>query len=103
MEAKKLFGPKRERLKVQITDPKNNPKNQFQCGNKLDKPTRDVSIVSAYHRFGAVKYASDIDCPSIVHEVLHLTGLCDEYKEMSNGFYTDPETGEVKGSNFGGK
>ena len=26
-------------------------------------------------------YASNIDCPTITHEILHLYGLCDEYHE----------------------
>ena len=96
-----LLGPKGERLKIQIADPKNN-KSQSQCGNSLNKFTKDIAIGSSAHRSDSGKYASDIDCPSIVHEVLHLAGLCDEYEEIGNGFYTDPETGEVMGQNFGG-
>lgn len=29
----------------------------------------------------AARYAEDVDCPTITHEMLHLLGLCDEYLE----------------------
>ena len=102
--SQKLLGPKGEKLKIQIKDPstgKSNSKNQSQCGKSPNEFTRNISIGSESHRSHSRKYASDIDCPTITHEFLHLTGLCDEYKEKSMGFYTDPETREIKGQNFG--
>ncbi len=31
-------------------------------------------------------YAHDVGCPTIVHEILHLVGLCDEYAGESDGY-----------------
>jgi len=33
-----------------------------------------------------MSYKSDIDCPTIAHEVLHLLGLCDEYNGNGDGY-----------------
>jgi hypothetical protein len=33
-------------------------------------------------------------CPTNTHEMLHLLGLCDEYKETEMGYETDPGTGK---------
>lgn len=39
----------------------------------------EINVTAAGTRSFARGYAADIDCPTIVHEVLHLVGLCDEY------------------------
>ena len=39
---------------------------------------------------------SEINCATITHEVLHLVGLCDEYKETAKGFVVDSNTGHIK-------
>ena len=45
-------------------------------------PVSDIRIVmDAAHRTNSVKWAPDIDCGVIIHEVLHHLGLADEYKE----------------------
>ncbi len=36
-------------------------------------------------RSNAANYAHDVGCPTIVHEVLHLVGLCDEYPGEGDG------------------
>ncbi len=43
----------------------------------------NISIESPSFRSNALAYQSDIDCATVVHEVLHLMGLCDEYEEQS--------------------
>lgn len=40
---------------------------------------------SANVRSNAANYGHDIGCPTIVHEVLHLVGLCDEYPGEGDG------------------
>ena len=98
-----MFGPKGERLTISISRPRS-PKNQNgakgQCPKGKTK-ARHIAIGSKDHRSDAYKYESDIDCEVITHEILHLTGLCDEYKEQARGFYMDPETENVVGASFG--
>lgn len=36
-------------------------------------------------RSNAANYAHDVGCPTIVHEILHLVGLCDEYAGEGDG------------------
>ena len=101
--SQKLLGPNGEELKIQIKDPskgKNNSKKKSQCW-KSPGVTTYIYIGSKDHRSTPRKYEWDIDCPTITHEFLHLTGLCDEYKEQTKGFYTDPETGKTAAANFG--
>ena len=38
----------------------------------------------------------DEECGTITHEVMHLLGLCDEYREQVRGYVTDTETGQVR-------
>ncbi len=87
----KMLGPNGEKLKIVLEDPPN--KKQDPC---QEQSAEQIKIGSREHRSNAGKYKSDIDCPTIVHEVLHLTGLCDEYKETARGFYVSADTGEIK-------
>ncbi len=41
----------------------------------------DIRITRAGSRSFANAWSRDIDCPTIVHELLHLAGLCDGYHE----------------------
>lgn len=41
----------------------------------------DITIEPAGHGTDAASYAQNVDCATITHEMLHLLGLCDEYKE----------------------
>ena len=86
----KMLGPNGEQLKIVLKSPKENDPCQ-------GRNTKKIKIGSTVQRSHAGKYASDIDCPTITHEVLHLTGLCDEYKETQLGYYVNSQTGEVKG------
>lgn len=42
-----------------------------------------VSVERADHRSHSRAWEGDIDCPTIIHEVLHLMGLCDGYHERN--------------------
>ncbi len=48
-----------------------------------------ISIQSSEGRSNSISYAANVDCPVIVHEVLHLLGLEDEYRERTRGQYVD--------------
>ena len=85
----KMLGPNGEKLNFDIQPP---PQNRDSVCAKDIIP---ISIVSANRRSTMSKYASDINCSTITHEILHLTGLCDEYKERKTGFYVDPSTGNI--------
>ncbi|MDE0118985.1 MAG: hypothetical protein OXM55_03130 [Bdellovibrionales bacterium] len=86
----KMLGPNGEKLKIVIKSPK---KQDPRC---RAADTKEIAIGSTDHRSNAGKYEADIDCPIITHEVLHLLGLCDEYKERSRGYYVDAQTGEIE-------
>ena len=69
----KLLGPNGEKLNIIISSPKN------MC-ESLQR--QSIKIMPSYHRSSMIAYASDIDCPTILHEVLHQFGLGDEYDEL---------------------
>ena len=103
--SKKMLGPNGEKLKISISKPPPEGKSDGgggECPKGAAPPARRIAISSKKEfRSNVSKYAADIDCPTVTHEILHQFSLCDEYEEKSRGFYTDPETGEVIGSNFG--
>ena len=84
----KMLGPNGEKLKIVIQEPAK------QTNNRCENEVEEIKVGSKEHRSNAGKYESDIDCPIITHEILHLLGLCDEYKEKKRGHYVDPKTGE---------
>ncbi|MFP5491961.1 MAG: hypothetical protein ACLGG0_10695 [Bacteriovoracia bacterium] len=49
-------------------------------------PVSEISIQPAGARSHSRAYAADITCSTIVHEVLHLLGLCDEYEAKDDGY-----------------
>lgn len=65
-------------------------------------PRIDISISGPGHRSNSGDYESDIDCPTIAHEVMHLMGLCDEYSEQWIGNSYDPVTGKIVANNASG-
>lgn len=58
--------------------------------NKLPRNQRpkvnSISIEKADFGTNAAQYAESVGCPTIVHEVLHLMGLCDEYEETRSKY-----------------
>ena len=71
----KMLGPNGESLNIVIES-----SEETSCDAKT------IKIQSKNFRSNSMQYESNIDCPTITHEVLHLLGLCDEYKER--GKYT---------------
>ena len=67
----KMLGPNGEKLKIIVQEPTNNL-----CREDI----KNIKVGSKDHRSYVNKYRSEIDCPTITHEVLHLLGLCDEYE-----------------------
>ena len=86
----KMLGPNGEKLNI-VLQP---PKETKSCQETTDTHNITIESSSKNHRSNSVQYASNIDCPTITHEILHLLGLCDEYEETSSGFLVDPATGE---------
>ena len=92
---KRMLGPGGEKLKISISRPPvKKLKKRVKCFQPPLKDSISIGIASTNHRSTSKKYESDIDCPSIIHEILHLTGLCDEYNETLSGFFVDPATGK---------
>lgn len=58
-------------------------------------PVVNIQLQEAGARSHSMAYAADAGCGTMTHEVLHLMGLCDEYKEQSTGYYVDVATGEI--------
>lgn len=54
-----------------------------------------IHILSPGMREHSEGYKDNIDCPTVLHEVLHLLGLADEYEETSLGYNIEPKTGRV--------
>ena len=101
-----LKGPQGEKLKLFVKKPekpsRKTSKDYSEKKCKLSDQGKTVIFIGAAEkRSNSGKYASDIVCSTIVHEILHLAGLCDEYREKKSGFWTDPESGEVIVADFG--
>ena len=86
----KLLGPEGQKLSIII----NKSENQKEQTCK-ESDTKNITIGSKDFRSSHQKYRSNIDCPTITHEILHLLGLCDTYKEKTLGYYIDPLNGEI--------
>lgn len=59
-------------------------------------PPEELVGIKESGRAHAHSWTQDINCSTILHELLHLTGLVDEYPEQSKGFVQDPKTGGWK-------
>lgn len=54
-----------------------------------------IKIMPKGYRSNDMAYKEDIDCATITHEILHLMGLVDEYKETINKAYVDVHSGKL--------
>ena|GEM_PF-4709748 len=77
-----LKGPNGEELEIKLLDGDKElselPLNQ--------RPKKiNIGIAPRGFRSHSKMYEENIDCPVITHEILHLFGLCDEYKEKWKG------------------
>ena len=52
--------------------------------SSLVPPEININIIEPGNRGNAENYASDFNCATITHELLHFLGLCDEYQEDPN-------------------
>lgn len=66
-------GPNNEKLTIKVTE-------------NADIPAAHIEMNRAGARSNARGYASDIDCQTVLHEVFHLLGLVDEYREVTRGY-----------------
>ena len=94
---KGMLGPNGEKLKIIIQQPVK--QDESNCRNEI----KEIKIVSKDRRSNAGEYEAGIDCSTITHEVLHLVGLCDEYKESATGSYANSKTGETISANSEGE
>lgn len=82
-----LRAPNGQRLELRLTS--SSPQDP-------GPPRSLVSIQAADSRSNSSSWARDIDCNTIVHEVLHLAGLCDGYTErLMTVPVAHPEGGEA--------
>lgn len=70
-----LKGPGGEELSINLLTPRE--VNRLPSNLRPQKTTINIAATNA--RSHSKAYASSINCPTILHEVLHLLGLCDEY------------------------
>lgn len=82
---------KNEKIKVKIISKEDREKMPI---NKRP-PVVNIGIGEKGMRSHSSKYAEDASCGTMTHEVLHLMGLCDEYRENVTGYYVDTATGEI--------
>lgn len=86
-----LKGGNGEQLKIKIVNPDEAaalPSNQRPTVNSVD-------VAAGSIRSNSRRYDPSVDCTVITHEVMHLLGLCDEYKEQWTGVYYDVATGQT--------
>lgn len=71
-----LRGPNGEQLNLIAVTP-----SQANAMGDLKPPRINIDIVEPGVRGAAERYSSDFSCGTILHELLHFAGLCDEYQE----------------------
>ena len=80
-----LKGPNGESLRMEIENPE----------VKNSVPKTEVGLVDE-GRANSHAWEKKMDCATVLHELLHLTGLVDEYKETESGYSHDPISGQFK-------
>ena len=98
----KLLGPDGEKLNIVISSPENSSPADSSPSNDCEKlklkerlKSKEIKIRSTNYRDNAENYSAEIDCPTILHEVLHQLGLSDEYNEIDDHHKEMPETGII--------
>ena len=84
----KMTGPNNEKLRIVLAE---NPPGKSSC----PESEKRIEIGHPQTLSNDRKYASDIDCPTVTHEILHQTGLCDEYLISRRGYIIDTATGSI--------
>ncbi|MGE3610873.1 MAG: hypothetical protein AB7I27_14885 [Bacteriovoracaceae bacterium] len=84
-----LKGPDGKNLEILALTTDEMYKIQFPDGIIELPATQTIYLQNSAYRSNVQNYRSGIECPTITHEILHLLGLCDEYRE------TDPSLREM--------
>ncbi|MGZ3657185.1 MAG: hypothetical protein ACXVCS_16645, partial [Bdellovibrionota bacterium] len=87
---KELNGKYRKRVADCLNEYENSLKNEragksliLRLTDNAAVPVSQISVVAPGKRANAAAYPSDISCPVILHELMHLLGLADEYSDTS--------------------
>lgn len=78
-----MTGPGQKRLRIKINEHPKAPEH--------DVEIRDTDLRRSHKK----AWRADIHCATITHEVFHMLGLCDEYREQWRGYQRDPQSGQV--------
>lgn len=81
----KIRGPNGEKLTLEVEE--NNPHS---------KTPKIIIKLKDSGRANSRTWIKDMPCSTVVHELLHVTGLVDEYHETIKGYSLDPKTGRYK-------
>lgn len=79
------------KLKINI----HTPQEALRIPAEKRPPMVDINIADTSIRENSRAYQIDTECSVVLHELLHLLGLRDEYQESSNGHYKNSLTGEA--------
>lgn len=85
--------PNGEQMDLKIISSEDNKK--LQKDQQLKLVEIGIADKGEYFRSNSKKYAADIPCSTITHELLHLMGLVDEYHETAIQAYYNPDTKEA--------
>lgn len=77
-----LRGPRGEQLTIALTNP---ARTEAQPLGSARAPQHDIQVHSNWPRANSHNYPSDMDCATTMHELMHLLGLRDEYRERDEG------------------
>lgn len=75
-----MKGPNGESLTITLYD---------EITDKAQLPVSGIAIQRAGIRATSHRWKSDIDCPTLIHEVMHILGLVDHYHEKIRGVVID--------------
>jgi hypothetical protein len=82
----KLKGPNGDSLSIEVLT----NQESAQIPENIRPSSHTINIMPDGFRSNWRAYDESVDCPTIVHEVLHLLGLCDEYPADQEGFMCRP-------------
>lgn len=74
-----LRGPRGEQLTIVLTNP---ARTEAQAIGTARAPQHDIQVHSSWPRANSHNYPRSMDCATTMHELMHLMGLCDEYREQ---------------------
>ncbi len=75
----KMTGPNNARLVLKL----------FEDNSSVSRPPEHSIEVGAINRSNSRFWDFQVECPTILHEIFHVMGLADSYKETSKGYSVD--------------